>query len=328
MTAVPALPALDRAGASRIVDRAIASYADDCRRRVPDFVDRYFSLRGSLALHRRALGWDLARAPANLLLSVPQLGVRAMAASLGGLGARRAGERLKRLDLLQKTAVARALGEAIERDLLDLLPPSVEGTDGMARALAAEPEVAAVIDLLSEARRRRLDDPAFRAALDGALARYAATRVAAADIATTLTSLGVGAVAFKQVTPSLLSLGPVLAGAIAQASAVSSFPLGATLGGVWHGWFPASAGTALTAGVTGSLFMGAAVLTAFSGVLTDPAQRALGLHQRRLHRLIDGMEQALATGEGLPFNPRDHYIARVVDLIDIARLARRLMAGG
>ncbi|MDD3444934.1 MAG: hypothetical protein PHS60_05960, partial [Zavarzinia sp.] len=133
--------------------------------------------------------------------------------------------------------------------------------------------------------------------------------------------------AFKQVTPGLLSLGPVLAGALAQASAVASFPLGATLGGVWNSWFPATAGPALTAGVTGGLLLGASVLTAFSGVVTDPAQRALGLHQRRLYRLIDGMEHALSTGEGLDFNPRDHYIARLVDLLDVARLAQRLMTG-
>ncbi len=109
---------------------------------------------------------------------------------------------------------------------------------------------------------------------------------------------------------------------------MSSFPLGASIGGLWYQWFPASAGTTLVAGVTGSLFLGAAMLTAFAGVLTDPAQKALGLHRRRLNKLIDGVEHALRTGDRLPFNPRDHYVARLIDLVDIARLAQRLATGG
>ncbi|PWR22503.1 DUF6635 family protein [Zavarzinia aquatilis] len=321
-----AVTPFDPAVAGTLVDGAIADYAAACHGRVTGFVDRHFSLRGSLALHRRALGWDLARAPANLLLSVPQLGLRLAGGGLARAGARRAGARIAGLDLLYRTDVARKLGEAIERELLQL--GEVAGADGVAASIAADPRVSAAFAMLDAARARSLGDADFRAKLEGAIARYAATRVAAAEIATALTSLGIGAIAFKQVTPGLLSLGPVLAGAIAQQAAIGAFPLGATLGGIWNGVFPATAGPALVAGVTGSLFVGAAALSAFAGVVVDPAQRALGLHQRRLHKLINGVEHALRTGEGLAFNPRDHYVARATDLIDLARLAQQVMAGG
>lgn len=46
-------------------------------RRVPGFVDRHFSLRGSLAIHRVALGPDLLRVPADLLLMGPHAAVKA-----------------------------------------------------------------------------------------------------------------------------------------------------------------------------------------------------------------------------------------------------------
>lgn len=315
-----ALLPLSQAAAAGIVDAAIDDYIAGCRRRIPGFVDRHFSLRGSLALHRNAMGWDLARAPANLLLAVPHLGIKAAGLGLGRLGAKTAGARLSGLDLIRRTRVAAAVGGLIERDLLHLAADA-DGADGMARALGADPMVDAALRTLALARERRLHDPDFRAALDMALTRYVETRVAASEVATALASLGIGAVAFKQVTPGLLSLGPMLAGALAQSAAISTFPLGAGLGGLWHSWFPASAGPALVAGVTGGLFLGVAVLSAFSGLVTDPAQRALGLHQRRLNKLVDGIEHALRRGEGLAFNPRDHYIARLIDLIDIARLA-------
>jgi hypothetical protein len=39
------------------------------RARVRPFVDQHFSLLGSAAIHRAALGWDILRAPANILLA-------------------------------------------------------------------------------------------------------------------------------------------------------------------------------------------------------------------------------------------------------------------
>jgi len=56
-------------------------------------------------------------------------------------------------------------------------------------------------------------------------------------------------------------------------------------------------------------------------------QRQLGLHQRRLHRLIDSLDKEL-TGRGdSRFTVRDHYVARVLDLLDILRAARQAAGG-
>src|SRR3546814_12365235 len=116
---------------------------------------------------------------------------------------------------------------------------------------------------------------------------YAATRVAAGDLANALVTAGVGALAFNQVTPGMFTLGPTVAHALAQQAAVASFPLGAGIGGLWYGAMPATAPVALVGGVTGGLMALASVLAAFSGVLTDPVQRRLGLHRRRLEKLLE-----------------------------------------
>ena len=102
---------------------------------------------------------------------------------------------------------------------------------------------------------------------------------------------------------------------------------GAGVGGLWYGLFPAAAPAAVTAGVTGGVLLGGALLAAFSGVATDPLQRRFGLHQRRLRRLIDGLERALLEQTGR-FTVRDHYVARVLDLLDAVSAAYRLTRPG
>ena len=139
-------------------------------------------------------------------------------------------------------------------------------------------------------------------------------------------SLAAGAAAFKQITPGVISLGPALAGVLAQQAAIASFPLGAGLGGVWYGSFPAAAGPAMTAGVTGGLALSLAVLSAFAGVISDPVQRRVGLHQRRLEKLVTAVERDLK-GEGTgSFTVRDHYVARVLDLADLLRATWRALS--
>jgi hypothetical protein len=129
--------------------------------------------------------------------------------------------------------------------------------------------------------------------------------------------------AFQKLTPGTLTLGPVIATALAQQAAVASFPLGAGLGGVWYGMFPATPSAALVTGATGALVLLTASTAAFAGVVSDPVQRALGLHQRRLHRLIDALGRELKGDSDAAFHARDHYVARIFDLIDLARATYR-----
>src|SRR5262249_26134739 len=151
--------------------------------------------------------------------------------------------------------------------------------------------------------RRHSDDPELRAQLAARLEDYTGSRAAAADLVTALLAIGVGAGAGRQFTPGALSLGPVLPAARAQHAAVGSTPVG--IG-------------ALGAAASGSALAVLGVLAAFGGVIADPVQRRLGLHQRRLDRLIDALDADLR-GDRDGWRPRDHYVARVVDLLDVAR---------
>ena len=67
------------------------------------------------------------------------------------------------------------------------------------------------------------------------------------------------------------------------------------------------------AGVLGVAALG----SAFAGVITDPVQRALGLHRRRLLTFIDGLERAFARADDAGFVAYDLYVARLIDLSDV-----------
>ena len=161
----------------------------------------------------------------------------------------------------------------------------------------------------------------FRSALERELKSYGGTRGAVGDLACGMISVSAGAAAFKQLTPGALSTGGVLAAAIAKQSAISSFVFGPTLGSVYYSAFPVTASASLVAASTAGVLAALGVVSAVSGVITDPVQAQLGLHQRRLRKLVDSLEQQFdsETGEGL--NPKEHFVARVFDLADLLKTA-------
>ena len=88
--------------------------------------------------------------------------------------------------------------------------------------------------------------------------------------------------------------------------------------------FPAAPSAVLVTGLTVGLMAAAAFFTAFTGVLTDPLQRRIGLHRRRLLRLVAALERQMRDPAAPAYALRDHYVARVVDLLDLLGSAWRL----
>ncbi|MBV9521374.1 MAG: hypothetical protein JO010_01190, partial [Alphaproteobacteria bacterium] len=317
---------VENALARELVQRGAARYFAARRARIPEFVRRNFSLRGTLAIHRRALGWDLLRAPANLVLAPPHVALKLAAPALKRFGGR-LGSSLARRGLLIETDVAREVAWRVQTELLEL-PYRQEGRifrrDALLETILADHELIERLRAPLAAIGRQAKDAEFRARLEQAMLSYAGTRAAAAEISAGLLTLGVGVLTVKQLTPGALTLGPVLAGLLAQQAAVASFPLGAALGGLWYGWFPASASPALIGGITAGLMGLAAVAASVAGILADPLQRALGLHRRRLERLVDALERHFDGVGTQGFFARDQYVARLLDLVDLIAGAYRM----
>ncbi|MDB6454291.1 DUF6635 family protein [Falsirhodobacter sp. 20TX0035] len=261
--------------------------AQDRAAAVEAFTQRNFSLWGSMKLHRHAIGWDLLRAPANVALAPLFLLQKLAGVILGGLRLTRAARWITARPLMFRTALAAELDRRLYRDLLEPLGLIPQGA---------------------------IDD-------------YLATRNATNEIATTVGTLGFGAVTFKSLTPGVLSLAPALAAVMAQGAAVASFPLGGALGAVWYSAFPSKVPMSTVVLTGAALVLVLALMATFAGILTDPVQRRLGLHQNRLRRLVEALaaeREAPGTGR---FTAPEHYVARSGDLADAAVNALRWFRG-
>lgn len=327
----PANLPVDASLARRAVRGGIERYCAERRAAVDPFVKRTFGVRGALALHRHAVGWDLLRAPTNMLLAIPVLAARTGAKAARRSGLESLAGRLERNPRFLRTAVAGELEWRLFTDFLELpyaqhAPDGValrrSGRDALALAILADPDLAAALEAMLKSIGRKADDPEFRGWLTDSLETYVDSRTAAAELTNALLSAGIGALVAKQWTPGALTLGPVLAHMVAQQMAIASFPLGAWAGGLWYGLFPAAAPFVAGASAVGGVLVLGAAATAFSGVVADPLQARLGLHQRRLNRFVDALESRLLEERG-DFALRDHYLARLFDLLDLVGAAAR-----
>lgn len=330
---------LSRGEAEALVRAAAARYVEARRARVDPFIDRHFTLKGSLALHRHALGLDLLRAPYNLAASLPEFAIRRSGRAAGWVW-RQLGRtppqmvsRAERMRLILDTAVGRRVNFLLMSEFLELPVKDDAGkvlsdTDALAREILNDPRLASAMKQIEALVSARSEDPEFRAAVADVLTHAGAGRAAMAEVALQLGALGFGASAFHAFTPGVLSLAPLLSASLANSLAISAFPLGGGIGGIWYAAFPAAATPFLTLATGGTLLVAMASFGAFAGIATDPVQRRLGLHRHRLERLIDGMAHDLGHRGGAPLSPllSDHYLPRVLDLIDLinslARLAR------
>jgi flavin-dependent dehydrogenase len=85
--------------------------------------------------------------------------------------------------------------------------------------------------------------------------------------------------------------------------------------------FPASASMGLAMASTSAVLAALAILSAFSGIITDPIQARFGIHEKRLNRLLDSLEKTLMDKKNSDLKIRELYLARVFDLLDLLKTA-------
>jgi len=309
---------------SHAVTQGAQKYFVQRRERVIPFVEKHYSLKGALQINREALGKDLLRAPANLLWAMPYLGIHVSSYVLAKAKLRSLSDRLAKVPSGFRTCVQQEIEWLVRTELFEL--PFSQGDrrfehDALLSAVLAQPELSELLMRNLERIHQLRDKPDFQAQLTQQLCAYTDTRIAAADLACGVLTLSAGAVMFKQLTPGAMSTGSALAAAIAQHSAISHFMFGSSLGSVYYSIFPATASLGLLAATTGGVLAALGVLSAFSGVITDPLQKQFGVHERRLYKLIDSLEAQFLEQSNNGFYPKDHYIARIFDLFDMLKTA-------
>ncbi|QDC08954.1 hypothetical protein FHY55_06720 [Oceanicola sp. D3] len=259
--------------------------------RVRGFVRETFGFRGTLALHRAAFGLDLVRAPVNVVLAPLFLLVKLLGLIARLCRARRLAGWLLSRRLLFETAVSRKVAARVRGFVAELDAAGVGPG-------APEPVVAQAVE------------------------DYVGVRNAVAEITTVLFVLLTGWALFHSATLGVISLAGPVADMRAQALAIENYWAGQWLGQVYFGWFPRSLDPWQVVATGVVLAMAASLVTTFAGLLADPVQLWLGVHRRRMMRLLARLERQAASASGLS---REHAVARLGDLTDIALALWRAM---
>lgn len=258
------------------------------------FVRERYGLRGTLALHREALGWDLLRAPVNVAMSPLFLIVKLLSALLSVMGAKRVASWLGERQIFLTSNVARRIEADLQGFVADL--------DHKGIGPAAPPET-----------------------VKREIAEHAEIRNAVAEITTSVMVFAAGLLMFKRATPGVISLAGPLAEMRAHGSAVENFWLGDRLGRAWYWAFPVELSPLQVIATGVVLALIASLITTFAGLVADPVQSLTGTHRRRLTRLLERLDQAgEQPSSGLA---REHILARVGDLSDAALSVLRSWRG-
>lgn len=254
---------------------------------VDGFVSRHFRLRGTLRLHRNAIGWDLLRAPGNVALAPVFLLTRLVSITASCVGLRRAAQALDARRFQFRSRV----GATVEAALLsEVIVPRNAGRD-----------------VPTPAQLRLVED-------------YIAVRSAVSEISTLIAVIVIGLAAFQVVTPGVLSLTPVVTERAAHAREIAAFPFGQWLGGAWYSVFPGERPLWQLVAVGTGLVFTFSLVTTFAGLVADPLQARLGIHRRRLLGLLKRIDR-----HARPRIEGEFLLARGADITDTAALILRLL---
>ena len=91
------------------------------------------------------------------------------------------------------------------------------------------------------------------------------------------------------------------------------------MGAWYYTVFPVAASAGLVVVTTGAMLAAVGVVTALAWIVLDPLLATTGIHRRRLDRFVIALGEELRGGRRGAYRVRDHYLARVFDVLDRLR---------
>lgn len=155
------------------------------------------------------------------------------------------------------------------------------------------PALNPIIDILPASFKTGYQKDIERLIATEQIEKYTSSQAMISDICSSLLTLAAGWIYFGDKSLGVLGLGSRFARKIARENASSNFFLGEKVGSVFYGVFPpAPTNTQI---VLATFAVGAllTVCSLFVGVMIDPARKRFGMHEKKLHSLVDSLEERL-----------------------------------
>ena len=285
-SAAGSAPALDSSSAALHVDRCIAAYVEQARRRIPGFVASHFSLAQTWRLQRATVFKDLLLGPLNALWAIPYLTLARVCRGLDVVGVAAAARVLRAIPSGIKTGYQRSVEELIARDLLAWgATGDVHGLpEGLILDLQRHPDLRNNTGV-----ERAISKDALQAVFD----QFLSARALVADLAGAGLTLGVGWFVFDRPSLGLMGIAEQFARRSAKSRMASRFFLGRRAGSVFYSVFRPQANPLETAAILAALALGIGAVAMTCSLLFEPIRKLFGLHERRLVTLVDQIEREL-----------------------------------
>ena len=266
-------------------DRCLELYIGRCRKRIPAFVERNFSLAQTWTLQRRTLWLDLLFAPINSVWALPHLAVQKTALAVERVGFLGPAQWAKRLPPGLKTGYQREIEKLIRVDLLEWNRDRPALPQGLVQELEAHPPLRALIGTLERKESvRNLDD---------LVRNFSSGRAIVSDLFGTLLTLALSWWTLGSASLSLKGIAYGMAKKDAHDRAASKFFLGKKLGNHFYNVFQPAVSESRVTLLLVLLAVGLSVGAMACTILSDPIRKVLGFHRNRLEALVDEMEREL-----------------------------------
>jgi len=313
-----------------IVESAVAEgtkrYIKQCNQRIEPFITKHYSFSGALKIHSHALGLDVVRVPVNIIWSLINIILAILGLAAKAVGLKKISEKIKSIPPGIETDMDKQIKWLVITELLEL--PFTDGKrtsnkDALMDEILKDTKLKSFIDQELNELRCLHNQPEFKEKIDKKLAEYGATRTGSADLASNIALLISSRWALGQASYGALSAGYTVSALIAQSIAVSNFWLGTTIGSYYYAYVPVVVSLRLIIAITSLVAVVLAIISTFIGIITDPIQAKLGIHKRRLNKLIKSIQEDLEDNNSSEFQLREKYIGRLFDIVDCLSMLRR-----
>jgi hypothetical protein len=271
------------------LEECIEKYIQERRSRVSPFVASHFSLQETIQIQKKSFLLDLLLNPLNAAWSFPYLFTKKIVESVDKLGWNKLNPFFTLLPSGVKTRYQKEIETLIMSELLEWSPNQGAQKNAFLAIMEKDPVLAKFLKAEKFSSQDLIGNKQFHEAVEA----NSASRVMISDLAGSFMTLLAGWLFFGDQSLGVVGIGNRIAHRIARDKAASNFFFGRGLGSAFYNAFPPEPSASQVALAT--LLVGL-MLTFFSlvaSVLSDPLRKKTGLQEKKLHALLDDLEERL-----------------------------------